>query len=127
MNKRHLSKAHAAAYASPSIGWYLATSGLLNLLVAKTVYHPDWQQLGRRDWQLQFFCTNQHPTADFDQSVANTVGALSSKLFTPFSHCLITSSFDFSNATLSSSDQKKGSLVDSNFLNGSITGADAKA
>ena len=77
------SKVQATAKASPSIGTYRCSAALRNQEPASVIFHPESQQSGVSDSQLQYFCRNQYPMPVFDQSVLKQVFHFSSKIFTP--------------------------------------------
>ena len=72
----HLVMAQATAPASPSIGAWRDSAGLLKVLLQNTVFQPPEQQPGLAGtWaHLQCFWHSHRPHANLDQSVARAVG-----------------------------------------------------
>ena len=68
-NIRHFSKAHAITAASPSIGAYLLSASIQNLLPANIRCHPSGQQTGALSVvQEQCFCNRRKPIPSLLQS-----------------------------------------------------------
>ena len=81
----------------------------LNFEPQYTVCHPVLQQpRAGSPGQLQCFCTSHQPMHCLLQSVASPVGAVMLNKRTPFTHCLIISSFEALKASSRSGLQTKG-------------------
>ena len=75
-NNEHVafSSDKATAVASPSMGAYLDSASVKNLLPTKTSFQPSGQHMGvLRRVHLQCFCSSKNPTPSLLQSVATQV------------------------------------------------------
>ena len=70
-NIRHFSNTHTIAAASPSIGAYLHSASMQNLLLANIKCQPSGQQTGALSVvHMQYFCSSRKPIASLLQSGA---------------------------------------------------------
>ena len=85
MNIWHFSNAHAITAASPSIGAYLLSTSIQNLLPANIRCHPSGQQMGALSVaHEQCFCNRRKPIPSLLQSGARQVMRFFSKVAMPF-------------------------------------------
>ena len=85
MNIRHFSNAHAIATASPSIGAYLHSASMQNLLPANIRRQPSGQQTGALSVvHMQYFCCSRKPIPSLLQSGARQVTQFFSNVKIPF-------------------------------------------
>ena len=84
-NIRHFSKAHAIVAASPSIGAYLVSASIQNLLPANIRCHPSGQQTGALSVvHEQCFCNRRMPIPSLLQSGVRQMMRFFSNVAMPF-------------------------------------------
>ena len=96
MNVWHFWSDQATAVASPSMGAYLDSASVQNLLPAKTSFQPSWQHIGALSrGHLQCLCNKRNPIPSLLQSGARQVILLTSKVDMPSLTRLIITCFDW--------------------------------